>query len=356
MRITTRALIRNYKSNLGISVSNLDAARTKVMSNRKFSKGFEDPTGAVRESTLYQKYQKNQDYLGMLDDVQSFQNSQEDAINQLNVQAKQLSKQYGLEALNGTNKSLSTRQAYASAFRQAQEAMTMSMNASYGDKFVFGGADGGKPPFELKKETDANGKTTTTLLYRGVNVDVEIPDPPVAGSDAEKLERMAAEQVYVDMGFGLTTGTDANGKTTIANSSAFNTALPGLNVVGYGKDDEGVSNNMIVLAGQIADVLEREDFTDEDYDELQQLLEKFDGGRDGLLDNLTTIGTKTNFLQTTKTRLEDQELALTEQIHNVVDVDMAEAITEFSWAQYAYNAALKIGTSILTPSFIDFMG
>ena len=99
-----------------------------------------------------------------------------------------------------------------------------------------------------------------------------------------------------------------------------------------------------------------EDFTDEDYDELQQLLEKFDGGRDGLLDNLTTIGTKTNFLQTTKTRLEDQELALTEQIHNVVDVDMAEAITEFSWAQYAYNAALKIGTSILTPSFIDFMG
>ena len=35
---------------------------------------------------------------------------------------------------------------------------------------------------------------------------------------------------------------------------------------------------------------------------------------------------------------------------------MAEAITEFSWAQYAYNAALKIGTSILTPSFIDFMG
>ena len=356
MRITTRALIRNYKANLNTSIANLDSARTKVMSNRKFSKGYEDPTGAVRESSLYQKYQKNQDYLNMIDDVQSFQNSQEDAINQLNTQAKQLSKQYGLEALNGTNKSLSTRQAYASAFRQAQEAMTMSMNASYGNKFVFGGADGGKPPFELKKTTDANGKTTTTLLYRGVDVDQEIPDPPAAGSDAEKLLRMAGEQVYVDLGFGLTTGTDVNGKTTIANSSAFNTSLPGLNVVGYGKDDEGMSNNMIVLAGQIADVLEKEDFSDDDYDKLQQLLEKFDGGRDVLLDNLTTIGTKTNFLETTKTRLEDQELALTEQMHNVVDVDMAEAITEFSWAQYAYNAALKIGTSILTPSFIDFMG
>ena len=74
-----------------------------------------------------------------------------------------------------------------------------------------------------------------------------------------------------------------------------------------------------------------------------------------LKDNLTTIGTRTNFLENTKDRLEDQQINLTEQYDNVVNVDMAEAITEFSWAQYAYNAALKIGTNILSPSFIDFM-
>ena len=87
----------------------------------------------------------------------------------------------------------------------------------------------------------------------------------------------------------------------------------------------------------------------------RELLTAFDDTRGRLVDNLTTIGTRTNFLETTKSRLEDQQINLTEQFDNVVNVDMAEAITEFSWAQYAYNAALKIGTNILTPSFIDFM-
>lgn len=335
LRITTSALIRNYKSNLGKSISNLNLARNKVMTQRNFTKGYQDPTGAVRESALNWKYAKNQDYIDAIDDAQSFQNAQEDAITQISTQARYLSKQYGLEAMNGTNWPLDVRKTYAQAFRQAQESMTMSMNASYGDKFVFGGADGGHPPFEL---TEVNG--SKVLLYRGF--DVDHPD------SLTNLDIMANEQVYTDLGFGLTM--DEDGKVT--NSSAFNTVLPGINVVGYGTNEDGTSKNIISLAGQIADALEEEDF---DLDEYKKLLNAFDGARNVLMDNITTIGTKTNFLETTKSRLEDQQLNLTEQYDNVVNVDMAEAITEFSWAQYAYNAALKIGTNILTPSFIDFM-
>lgn len=338
LRITTSALIRNYKSNLGKSISNLDLARNKVMTRRNFTKGYQDPTGAVRESALNWKYAKNEDYIDAIDDAQSFQNAQEDAITQINTQARYLSKQYGLEAMNGTNWTLDVRKTYAAAFREAQKSMTMSMNATYGDKFVFGGADGGHTPFELKTEADGS----TTLLYRGV--DVNHPD------QQDVLDEMANEQVYTDLGFGLTM--DADGK--VINSTAFNTSLPGINVVGYGtsEDNPNISNNIIILAGQIADELEKEDF---DLEKYRELLTAFDGTRGRLVDNLTTIGTRTNFLETTKSRLEDQQLNLTEQYDNVVNVDMAEAITEFSWAQYAYNAALKIGTNILTPSFIDFM-
>lgn len=160
MRITTNAILRNYKSNLGNSLSNLDSARNKVMTGRKFTATAEDPSNALRAAVLERKYARNEDYLNLVKDVQSFQDSQEDAAMQINNIAKQLSKQYGLEALNGTNGSLTTRETYADAWRGAQESILLSLNASYEGKYVFAGGDGLNAPFKLEK--DAAGKQVLT--------------------------------------------------------------------------------------------------------------------------------------------------------------------------------------------------
>lgn len=335
MRITTNAILRNYKSNLGNSLANLDSARNKVMTGRKFTKTVEDPSNALRAAVLGRKFARNDDYLNLVKDVQSFQDSQEDAAMQINNIAKQLSKQYGLEALNGTNGSQTTRETYADAWRGAQESILLSLNASYEGKYVFAGGDGLNAPFKLDK--DANGKQV--LTYRGVDV---------TNGDPKDLQKLADDSLFVDLGFGLNINDDG----TIDSSSAFNTSLPGIKLVGYGTDDDGDPNNMIILMGQIADELEKEDF---DYEKYRELLGKFDSKRDDVLEVVTTLGTQTEFLTTTKDRLENNEISLSTQIDNVVNIDMAEAIMNFSWAQYAYNASLKVGNNILTPSFIDFM-
>ena len=44
-----------------------------------------------------------------------------------------------------------------------------------------------------------------------------------------------------------------------------------------------------------------------------------------------------------------------EQVLAIEDVDPADAITAYSWAQYCYNAALKVGNSILSESLMDFL-
>lgn len=339
MRITTNAILRNYKSNLGTSLRNLDTARTRVMTQRKFNSTAEDPSNALRAAILERKYAKNEDYLNTVKDVQSFQDSQEDAAMQIETIAKQLSKRYGLEALNGTNGSLETRETYADAWRGAQESLVLSLNASYEGKYVFAGGDGKNAPFKL--ETDANGKQI--LTYRGLDVN----DP--ANKDA--LDKLSKEAIYVDLGFGLNIDA-ANRDIDIDSSSAFNTSLPGINLAGYGKDDNGMTNNIVLLCGEIADVLNAPDF---DRDKYTELLKKFDEGRNDVLQNVTILGTQTEFLTTTKDRLETSSISLATQIDNVVNVDMAEAIMDFSWAQYAYNSALKVGNNILTPSFIDFM-
>lgn len=342
MRITTNAILRNYKSNLGTSLKNLDTARTQVMTQRKFNSTAEDPSNALRAAILERKYVKNEDYLNIVKDVQSFQDSQEDAAMQIETLAKRLSKQYGLEALNGTNGSLETRETYADAWRGAQESLLLSLNASYEGKYVFAGSDGKTAPFQLS--TDANGKQI--LTYRGVDVNSDNPN------DQAILKQLSEDTLFVDLGFGLNvdvTGTNV----AIDSSSAFNTSLPGINIAGFGKDDKGLTNNIVLLCGEIADVLDAEEM---DYEKYRELLGKFDEGRNNVLEKVTVLGTQTEFLTTTKDRLETSKTSLSTQIDNVVNIDMAEAIMNFSWAQYAYNSALKVGNNILTPSFIDFMG
>ena len=347
MRITTNAILRNYNKNLSTSMKNLDMMRSRVMTQRKFMSTSEDPSSALRATSLERKYAKNNDYLDTVEDIQSHQNAQEDSAMQISNIALVLAKQYGIEGMNGTNLSKETRQTYADAWRGAQQSMLLSLNATYGDEYVFGGSDAKNVPFTLEDGVDGNGNKIQILKYRGEDV---------TNGDPKVLEELSKDSHFIDLGFGLdvtdVTPPDDSGKYSIDPATAFNTSLPGINLVGYGADADGDPKNMVLLAGKVADMLESEDF---DYDRYKELVGKFEDGRNDLLSQVTILGTQTEFLTTTKERLENNKIQIAEDYDNVVNVDMAEAIMDFSWAQYVYNASLKVGNNILTPSFIDFM-
>ena len=46
---------------------------------------------------------------------------------------------------------------------------------------------------------------------------------------------------------------------------------------------------------------------------------------------------------------------LQERYAALEDVDMADALTSFVWAQYCYNAALKVGNNVLSESLMDYL-
>ena len=336
MRISTNAIIRNYKSNLAASIANLNVSRNHVMTQRSFNSVSENPASAARASQLHRKYYKNLDNLNTLSDVQSRQDGQEDALMQISNAIKTISADYNIQAMSGDKQTPETRQTFATAIRQFQKSMTLSLNSTYEDTFLFAGADGKNPPFTLSED----GKT---LTYRGINVDA------AAGSqDLTELNRLSKETLYVDLGLGLS----LDGADRVVPSSAFNLSLPGIKAIGFGQDAGGMSNNIIVLAGQLADALEEDNFNADAYG---KLMDKFKDLGTNVLKEVTNLGVKSEFLNTTKDRLENNDISLQEQMLKVEGIDPADAITDYMWNQYAYNAALKVGTSILSPSFIDFM-
>ncbi len=330
MRITTSMIMRNYRSSLNSTMIDLERTRKQVETGRRFSEAYEDPSSAAKGAILEQRFARNADYLNSAQNAQTWLDSQEDVLNQLNTIAVTVHEDYAPSAITDTS-GASGRKAYASTLREMQKSMIHALNTKYGDSYVMAGSDGKNPPFSL--DDDGN------VLYRGVNVTT---------GDTTKLAQYAKDTTYIDLGFGLT----IDGTTgEVSPSSALDTALPGIAAVGYGETD-GISNNLMVLMGNMADLLEEDTF---DAEQFEKCWMRFADKADELQDQFTKIGAKGKLLTSTISKLETEKENIEKQYKDTMGIDAAKAITDYSYANYVYNAALKVGTSILTPSLLDFM-
>ena len=333
MRITTNMIMRNYQNNLYGTLGGLDSSRKQVETGMRISNAYEDPSAAARAAILERRYARNSEYLTNIENTQDWLTEQENVVYEIGKLASTVADNYSVAAVTDTAGDIG-RETYAEGLRNIQKSMVQTLNTKYSNSFVMGGNGGTQEaPFELSED----GKT---LLYRGEDVN----DP----AKQAILDELAQETSYVDVGFGLEF--DAAGN--IVSSSAFDAALPGINVVGYGQTDDGTSKNLILLAGQMAEVLEADEF---DRDAYSKLWDQFRESSTPAQDTLTELGTKSNLLETTQSRLTNEKINIQAQYNNEVGIEPAEAITNMAWAQYAYSSALKVGTSIIGPSLLDFI-
>ena len=191
-------------------------------------------------------------------------------------------------------------------------------------------------------------------------------------ADYIKLKEMAGEEMYIDLGMGAKESTPNNP----IRGTYFNSALSALNFMDYGVDADGDPKNFAILMKQLADVF---DCWDEDADpqgynpelakgtsvegltskELEdrafRLMDKLKLAQETLTAAHVEMDAQSSYLQTNQERLETQATDINMEILDVEQVDLAEAITNFSWDMYCYNAALKIGNQLLSQSLIDYM-
>ncbi len=208
-------------------------------------------------------------------------------------------------------------------------------------------------------EVDKNGAPTTGGGYYVVMNDAESiseKEYEQAKTDLAKLEYMSKEGDYVDIGRGLQEDLEGN----LIESSAFNQALQGINFLGYGVDEDGDPKNIVSLArrmGELCTQFSDGEWSDksEGWDELNRLAKKFEKMSDQLNTMHTDMDADAKALKNNNDLLTDKADTMKEQIHDLEDMDEAEAISSFIWAQYCYNAALKVGNSVLSESLMDYM-
>lgn len=181
-------------------------------------------------------------------------------------------------------------------------------------------------------------------------------------ADAQRLEELSAEYENIDLGMGLQE--DENGK--LVNGTAFNRSLPGINMLGFGVDEDGDPVNLAMIMKRLGEIYSNCDPTtgafsknEEEAEKLKteadRLLDKYQAATDRTNASYTDVETKAHYLQQNQARLKLQGDYLQEERENIENVDLADAIQEFSWDYYCYSAALKVGTQLLSESLIDYM-
>lgn len=181
-------------------------------------------------------------------------------------------------------------------------------------------------------------------------------DYDTAKLNADKLDYMVnQEKRFVDIGLGFKENENGN----LIESSGFNECLNGLTFLGYGMDEDGDPKNMYSIVQRLKEIAESvpdgQDWSDDTYNEFFGLVGKLEDAASNFKTEYTNMDAGTLKLKNNLDILEDSFYNLDEQTANLEDVNMVEAISSFIWAEYCYNAALKVGNSILSQSLMDYM-
>ncbi len=343
-RMTTSMMNNTYNYNLMGSLNRLNDATQVVMTGRGFSNYSDSPAAATQAFSLRRDLWRNECHKSNTDftmaKIQTAWTAAGTVVNKLGLEAKEAIVEGMSEPIGVGRVPLGT------VLKETADSMGNTLNAKYGEHFAFNGNDGLNAPF-------AWNETTGNLEFRGVNVNCE-----KGTEEYDKLNSMLSENEknYLDIGLGLQTDSTGN----IIDSTAFNNSLSGLDLTGFGIDEDGDPKNLISITYRIGEIFEGADpdsgeLSEEDYLEAERLMDKFNAALSTATGEYVNIDTKQNFLQANHDRLVDIQDSLNEQISNIEQVEPAEAITNMSYQQYCYNAALSIGTQILGQSLLDYM-
>lgn len=351
IRATTNGTMKNYRVNLNKSTLRLNSARNTVLTERNFNSYAEDPTAAAQSFQLRRSFQQVDSQLRISEAVTRKFNTAYSAMDNVVMLVDNTNDGSALAAVvSGANDPTGAgRTALGQELLQLADSIVETMNCKYGDHFVFSGADGMEVAFTWEGEG-----IDRKLMYRGFPVDSE----PTSDDYATLNYMGTTESRFVDIGIGLKENSETG---SLIETSAFDSVLQGINALGFGTDEDGDPKNIATIIHRMGTLLSQCDedsgkwASPEDGEEFMRLSKKFTASSTELKKNHVQLTTKADYLAKNQSLLEDTAYTLNEQIVELEQCDLADAITSFSWAQYCYNAALKMGNSILSESLMDYV-
>ena len=407
MRITTNATYRKYTSSVNDVHSKLIKSFNKISSGAAYETAADNPLAYYTGKKIDDQYLDTVSKNTLLTDVKNRLYQQElgarDIQDVLSKAKKQV--QYARTATTTGEHDIQT---IKEDLIQKVRTIANDLNTQYQDFYIYGGNDVKTTPFDLNvglSYADPNDPTDTTkpnvtLTYRhtfpgetnvtefqiqfayddtGENFEATL----LTGKDADgndlgkmgDLIRAMSEQGRIDIGYGsisnrdtlLDTYTGGLNILTGLNSDAVRSLNEGdqANRTTNASDRimEALSQSPIALVSKA--IISINDYNSESSPSNGDK-DLLDGRLAATIDEMTVtehtisttysdLGNKYLLLEETGKKLDSVEDSLMEQYKDVLGADPYASVMEMFTNQYAYNAALQVGSKLMTSSLFDFV-
>lgn len=340
MRVADRSTVRNYLSYLNNARNDYAETTDRIATGKRFTQISDDVSAGARVLETRNNKYKVEKQKDNITSIREELDAAESNMNTINDILKRVSSELIVKALNGTNDQ-ATLDVYANEVAALKEELLQFANSKYGDKFLFGGTNAVSSPFTVDE-------TTGRLKYNGVDVDSIQKDADgyfYEDVNGARVEIPMDDDVYLDIGLGIKMA-----GTAVDPSTGYKISYSGLDIVGFGKDEDGNSNNLYNALNDIEKALR-----DGDREKLGELNNKLMDQKKEFMANLTDLGAKTQFLETMETRLTNTIDDYTQRINNLMGVVPGEEETTLMMNDYALKAVLQLGSKILPTSLMDYI-
>ncbi len=389
MRVTQNTMFNQLSRQLQGNTARLIQAQERMATQKRINRLSDNPIDGGRVIDLKGAVARSDQYLNNIERLTSVAGVYDTASGQLHDLLAR-SKELLVKESNEVTSTAATREATRIELSILSNQLVSIANTQFDGKYVFGGYRTDQPPFAEAAATLGGAALADGTLHGSARV----LDATAMNYHAHEIRFTAADRfdiIDTDTGQPVSTNQPYQSgqpirfggiELTVANGAGAPTAgmtlqltstpagayqgdsqlqeieiQPGsrvpLNIPGD-RIFQGVGRpggiDLFALMNTIDTALREGDTT-----AIQAQLDRLDQAREQVSSERAGVGTRVNLLEQVKSRQTDIKSNLEILRSNIEDIDIAEALTELSKSQNAYEASLSAGSRIVQSSLLDFL-
>ena len=346
MRITNGMMQMTYMSDLQNNLKRLYNAQMQQSSGKRIQRLSDDPVGLIQGLSARQQISRIEQFQRNITDARRWMDAAENSMSEMSDLAKD-AYELAIYAGSDTVPDAERMNSMAPKARALLEQLVSVVNNTTSDDYTFGG-------FNFKNEPPL-----TRAAADGTNA--------VLGVDGNPLLDEEGNQIFIKEGDWLYNGVPLSAYHNNANLEAmrerntlefqigFNLNMPvtmtAPEIMVYQGSDDNQRKNFVAELEKFCVALESGCSAKEAEDFIQRLQD----AQSHIDSAVSEMGGRSNRVDMMEDRYSKDDLMYTTVKSTLEDIDIAEAIMNFSMTSAVYNASLMLGPRVIQPTLMDYL-